>query len=629
MVGRRGRIYSQSSSKVISIKEKYGLREAIVKKLVTVLALFALAVTLIASACSAAAPRTTVTPGTSKYAPSTTLPKPTITMAGPTYAPTTVPRPTSAPRPGTSYPATTQIPAPTYTVPSTSSQGKQDTIGLAVGGAKDINSFRANIQNNYLPLPTDVTTEGLFYDYYFDTGLLEPSAKLFSPSYSYAVTRDPLSQQNEYYLSVGLISGLKEEDFSRKKLNLVIVVDDSGSMGEMYNQYYYDALGQQQDAYADAGITRLTKMASADDAVVSILNQLNDGDRFAIVGYNSSASVIKSMGPVSGANMEDVRNKVLNIRAGGGTSLSAGMNEANAQFRGLREVSSYEYENRMIILTDAQPNTGELSVSGLTDMMAKNAGSRIYTTFIGIGVDFNSDLVDGITKVKGANYYTVHSPREFRQRMDEEFDFMVTPLIFNLSLNFQSRGWRIDKVFGSPEADQATGQLMKINTLFPSKTEGGETRGGLVLLKLRKMAPVPDDKVYLTVTYEDRNGRTDSSEQGIWLEGRGPEYFDNTGIRKGVLLSRYASLLQNWMVDERSHAAWSRPWDPRISEDTGIVVLPDPNLGQWERQSLPLMVSDPYRRIFSNFSGYFENEMNAIGDVTLDQEIGILNKLSR
>jgi hypothetical protein len=45
------------------------------------------------------------------------------------------------------------------------------SIGFSAGGAKDINNFRDNIKNDYLPLPTDITYEGLFYDYYFETVL--------------------------------------------------------------------------------------------------------------------------------------------------------------------------------------------------------------------------------------------------------------------------------------------------------------------------------------------------------------------------------------------------------------------------------------------------------------------------
>jgi Ca-activated chloride channel family protein len=211
--------------------------------------------------------------------------------------------------------------------------------------------------------------------------------------------------------------------------------------------------------------------------------------------------------------------------------------------------------------------------------------------------------------------------------MEQEFDYMVTPLIFNLRLNFVSNGWRIDEVFGSPEADEATGSLMTINTLFPSKSEGGETKGGLVLLKLRKISSSPaDEKIYLRVTYEDRDGRKDSSEAVVALDGQTPEYFDNTGIRKGVLLSRYAALLKNWMLDERQHVQYSRPWVPAVREDTGIVI-PVENVGQWERQSLSLTVSEPYGLIFRQFRSYFESEMRAIKDYTLDQELAILDTL--
>jgi len=498
-----------------------------------------------------------------------------------------------------------------------------------VGGAKDINNFRENIRNNYLPLPTDITYEGLFYDYYFDTGMQETTRKLFSPSYSFAVTRDPLSWETDYYLSVGLNSGMREEDFARKKLNLIIVLDVSGSMGEQYNQYYYDRFGNRQDAYEGEGITRLTKMQSAANAVVDILDQLNWDDRFGIVSFNNNAFIEQPMEYVRYTDMNDVKNDILDIRAGGGTNMSAGMELGAAQLANFYESDSYEYENRIIFLTDAQPNTGDLSSSGMMGRVWRNAESRIYTTFIGIGVDFNSQLIEEITKVKGANYYSVHAPREFRDRINEEFDFMVTPLVFDLRLDFDSRGWRIERVFGSPEADQSTGRLMNINTLFPSKSEGGETKGGLVLLKLRKMSSIAGEEVYLRVSYEDRNGRNDVSEQIIILESQSPEYFDNSGIRKGILLTRYAALMKNWLIDEYQYARYSSPWEPSIHENTGITIPPDSGFSQWERQSLPLVVSEAYKRIFRDFAEYFTDEMFAIGDYSLDQEIDILVILSK
>ena len=162
--------------------------------------------------------------------------------------------------------------------------------------------------------------------------------------------------------------------------------------------------------------------------------------------------------------------------------------------------------------------------------------------------------------------------------------------------------------------------------LFPSKSAGGDTKGGLVLLKLRRLSSHPDDGIYLRASYEDRNGRRDTAESVVYIAEQRPEYFENTGIRKGILLSRYAALLKNWMFDERQHVQYSKHWEPCINEATGITI-PAENIGQWERQSLPLRVSRSYCVIFRDFSRYFNSEMKAIGDFSLKQELYTLNTL--
>jgi Ca-activated chloride channel family protein len=270
------------------------------------------------------------------------------------------------------------------------------------------------------------------------------------------------------------------------------------------------------------------------------------------------------------------------------------------------------------------PNLGDTSESGLLGMTGNNADNGIYATFIGIGVDFNTELVEYITKIRGANYYAVHSAEQFEERMDDEFEYMVTPLVFNLILTLEADGWEIEKVYGSPEANEATGELMKVNTLFPSEREDGETRGGLVLLKLKKTAG--GNSLILKTSYEDRNGDEDESRMVVELAEANPEYFENTGIRKGVLLSRYADLLENWMIDEREHAHISYPWEPSVDNEKGIIV-PPVVLGRWERQSLPLMISPSYHELFTEFRDYFEQEMAVIGDTTLDRELDILDEL--
>lgn len=495
------------------------------------------------------------------------------------------------------------------------------SIGFSAGGAKDINNFRENILQDYLPLPTDVTYEGLFYDYFFYTGETKECKKLFCPSYSYAVSKDPFSMQPQYYLSVGLNSGMT--DFKRKKLNLVVVLDFSGSMGSPFDEYYYDRFGNQPEPDANEFEKSKSKMEIADESVVALLNHLNPDDRFGMVLFSDDAFLVDPLTSVADKDMSRLKSRIMEIRETYGTNMEAGMEKGTALFDRFLQADKSEYENRIIFLTDAMPNMGETGELSLYRMMEDNADQGIYTTFIGIGVDFNTELIESISKIKGCNYYSVHSAKEFRTRMDDEFDFMVTPLVFDLRLKLNAPGYEIEKVYGSPEADQATGELMKVNTLFPSKTEEGQVKGGVILVKLKKLSD--QESMRLSVSYEDRNGVKDSDQADVVMAGQEGDFYQNSGIRKAILLSRYADLLKDWIIDERTAA--DRGWKivPSVTLTNGIVIPVE--LGEWERQSMPLTVTQPYPEMFGRFANYFSSESQAIDDKTLDQEEKILKKL--
>jgi len=503
-------------------------------------------------------------------------------------------------------------------------------LGFAVGGANDVGNFRQNIENEFLPLFTDITYEGLFFDYFFDTGLTASCESLFCPSYAQAVSPDPFSEKEERYLSVGLNSGIKESDFKRKQLNLTVVIDVSGSMDGAFNRFFYDEFGVQRELNSEE--SALLKMDVAIEAVTALLDHLEPQDRIGIVSFNSEARVVQPLSKVSNLNMDDVRQKVTRLRAFSGTNMSAGMRSATSQYQDLLEIDPAESENRIIFVTDAMPNQGETSRTGLVGMIESNAQKNLYSTVIGVGVDFNTDLIESITKNRGANYHSVHSPAQFIEQMDENFDFMVTPLVFDLRLALEGEGWSIDRVFGSPEADEATGEVFRVNTLFPSRTQDGQTRGGLVLVKLSRNPEVENRELKIAASFENRLGEAFSVETRVEFVESSEQHFDNTGIRKGILLTRYASLIRNWILDERSSYHDERPiLRPLIDSEWGIPILPPwpiSRLGQWERRSTPLYVAHKYRELFSQFRAYFISESEALGDEDLQQELKILDRLA-
>lgn len=475
--------------------------------------------------------------------------------------------------------------------------------GFAVGGSKDANAFRQNIENGYLPFDTNITYEGIFYGYYFDRGQTEACTDLFCPAYSEMRSSDILSENEEIYLSVGLSSGLTEADMQRKKLNLVVVLDISGSMSSPFNSYYYDQYGNPVEENASS---TQTKIQIANRAIVDMLDHLKRGDRFGMALFDDTSYLAKPLTPVEDTDMEAIKEHILEIETKGGTNMEAGYTRGTELFEDVEGADPDEYENRIIFLTDAMPNMGDTSEESLLGMVETNTTSRLYTTFIGIGVDFNTTLVEAITKVRGANYYSVHNDKEFKTRMDDEFEYMVTPLVFDLELKFSSEGYAIDAVYGSPEADQSTGVLMRVNTLFPSKSEGGETKGGIILLKLKRTGDAAG--IELAASYENRSGEAFTTRVSLDYDSE-LDVAPNTGIRKAILLSRYVNLMKEWIAFERQD------------------ITVDPNLSDWEQNSTPLTVSDEYRDKMQTFLAGYEAEAARIGDNTLDREAELLETL--
>jgi len=483
------------------------------------------------------------------------------------------------------------------------SSGGGGGIGFAAGGAMDINNFRQNVDNDFLPLVTDITYEGLYYDYYFDTDREGVCDELFCPSYIQMLSTEPFTGEEEHYLSVGLNSGMTEADFSRKTLNIVVVLDISGSMGSAFNAYYYD---EEETEPSDK-----TKMEIANESVVAMLDHLAPEDSFGMVLFESEAHLAKPLREVGRTNMDAIRRHILRVTDTGGTNMEAGYEMGLGLFDSLDSLDPDEYENRIIFLTDAMPNIGATGESSLLGMVEGAAERNIYTTFIGIGLDFNTTLINAITQVRGANYYSVHNEEEFAARMDDDFDFMVTPLVFDLRLALESEGFGIDEVFGSPEADQATGTLLFVNTLFPSRVEDNETRGGMLLVRLAELGE--DAEIDMVASYRNRQG-VESSNSASFAFDAALDEAPGTGIRKGILLQRYASLMRDWISNERETLGLE---NPRTAED----------LISWERESAPLTISEEYQAMIEEFLEYFRAEVEAIGDDSLDREIEIMEKL--
>ena len=455
-----------------------------------------------------------------------------------------------------------------------------------------------------------------------------------------AKSKDPISGETEYYMTVGLNSNIKQSDFKRKKLNIVVMLDISGSMSSSLKEYYYDSYVNVNNKDKDYKKESKSKMEVANESVNLLLDKLNNEDRVGMVLFETKSYVAKPLNLVGETDIDAIKEHVLDIKPLGNTNFSAGYEDSTNLFS-KEMLNDSEYENRIIVITDAMPNLGTVSKGGLAESIKENADKGIYTSFIGVGVDFNTQVIECLSDVKGANYYSVHSTEEFHKIMSEDFEYMVTPLVFDLELKLESNGFSIANVYGTDTKNNEPGTLMKVNTLFPSSSNSsGENKGGVILVKLKSnftcgtnlQEEMQNENIKLTVSYKDRNGESHSNSQNVKFGNNisKDEYYENNGIRKAILLTRYANLMKNWILYERSEE------DNRflINIETGIVDCCCPTtedvrvvLGENERTSVKLTVGNEYKELFKKMKKYMESELSVIGDDELKQEIEILEKL--
>jgi len=166
------------------------------------------------------------------------------------------------------------------------------------------------------------------------------------------VSDHPISGKAERYLSVGLDSTLSVDEFERPRLDLVAVLDVSGSMDSPFDAYYYDEHGRKREAEDDAA----TKLDAATQSLCALTEQLHAEDRLGVVLYNHRAHVAKPLRDVGTTDMPAIRRHIREIAAGGSTNLADGFEAAVDML--VDGTPSPDVERRVVFMTDMMPNTG-------------------------------------------------------------------------------------------------------------------------------------------------------------------------------------------------------------------------------------------------------------------------------
>jgi len=281
-------------------------------------------------------------------------------------------------------------------------------------------------------------------------------------------------------------------------------------------------------------------------------------------------------------------------------------------------------------LTDATPNNGDNDTNAMLKLMRENQSKHIYTTFVGLGVDFNVELVNILTKLKATNYFSVKSAAEFTHLLDKEFDYIVSADVYDVVVQCVEGNFDVERVYGSPGYEiPKSGVIFEMNSGFPSlKEDPNTTKGGVVLIKLKPKSGwfsstdvVKPTKLKFKTTYCDREGKKFEDYQELTFPGLSDsDVYSGSAARKAILLTRYVNFMKQFIIDHSSNSNYQ-------FDKLGIPIpkVKETNVSSYGSSMKPL--DDTYHSITERFRTYFIKEADALGDSKLLKELEIINKI--
>ena len=122
------------------------------------------------------------------------------------------------------------------------------------------------------------------------------------------------------------------------------------------------------------------------------------------------------------ANKALVKDYINRIYTGNTTNLSEGLTAA------CREVASAKTANtlnRVLLLTDGEPTAGTRDFASIVGQVAEQKGRGITVTALGFGPDYNEELMAGIARRSGGNYYYIARPELIPEVFRRELDTLM------------------------------------------------------------------------------------------------------------------------------------------------------------------------------------------------------------
>ncbi len=221
------------------------------------------------------------------------------------------------------------------------------------------------------------------------------------------LTDSPWKKGNQL-LHIG-IKGFELEEKEKKPMNLVLLIDTSGSMNSR------DRIGLLQKGFN------------------LLADQLTDKDTLSIVTYSGDSRV--ALEPTNGSEKQKIKNAVNALITGGGTWGAGGLKKA---YELAKENFNPNAVNRILIGTDGDFNIGTTDNLSLEDFVKKEKENGIYLSVLSVGRgNYNDSLTQAIAQAGNGIAYYLDSFKEAKKVLLNDISKTIFPIANDVKIQVE------------------------------------------------------------------------------------------------------------------------------------------------------------------------------------------------